>query len=434
MFSRTIVVWCALVLAIAGCAEPHDPAGPGDTEPNLNSTHNILFIIADDMGKDATFGFSEGLIKPSTPRLNGIASQGVRFTNLWVNPTCTPTRASIITGKYGFRTGVTRSGLALPTSETVLQSYISQQSSRPYATAVVGKWHLAQSPTFNPESLGIDYYAGVLSAAPESYFDWELTEDGQSTANSGYITEVLTDLAIDWVAEQDDSWFLWLAYNAPHSPFHVPPADMHSQGSLPEFQAGTDATRHYMAAIEAMDFQIGRLLDSLTPEERSNTTIVFIGDNGSPGQVAQAPYEAGKAKGSLYQGGINTPMFVAGSGVTRLGTDDSLVNGTDLFATLAALAGVAVDEIHDSKSFESLLSAAGPHRETAYSEISEGMQDSWTIRNGQYKLIGHPGREEEMFDLVADPYETEDLLNGVVLDEHLQAKMVLEGYLDGIRR
>ena len=109
---------------------------------------------------------------------------------------------------------------------------------------------------------------------------------------------MLTDLAIDWVRSQEGSWFLWLAYNAPHTPFHVPPAEMHSQGDLPDYAMGMNASPYYMAAIEAMDYQIGRLLDSITTQERDNTTIIFIGDNGTPRRVAQSPYPSDRVKGA----------------------------------------------------------------------------------------------------------------------------------------
>jgi arylsulfatase B len=299
---------------------------------------------------------------------------------------------------------------------------------------VVGKWHLGGSPTFNPESLGMDFYAGLLTGVAGSYYSWQLTEGGSTVTNTGYITEVLTDKAIDWVKSQDGSWFLWLAYNAPHTPFHVPPAEMYSQGDLPEYVRGMDPLPYYMAAIEAMDYQIGRLLDSMTAVERDDTTIIFIGDNGTPGRVAQSPYSPDRVKGTLYQGGINTPMFVSGNRVTRAGTDDSLINGTDLFATIAQLAGVDNTEIHDSRSFLPLLSAEGPHHQTQYSEMNDGTDDLWTIRDRRYKLIVNANGPEEMYDLISDPYEVADLLSGTLDEGQSLAKVELEAQLDSIRR
>ena len=224
-------------------------------------TPNILLIIADDMGKDATPGFSEGSVKPSTPNLDNIKNQGLTFNNLWVSPTCSPTRASIITGKYGYRTGVKWANDELGQSERILQKYINEETNNAYATAIIGKWHLSgESTTINPESFGLDYYAGLIRGGVQDYYQWQLTEDGAGSLQTEYISKVFTDLSIDWVNSQSKPWFLWLAYNAPHTPFHVPPNEMHSQGSLPGYTDAADPTPYYMAAIEAMDFQIGRLL------------------------------------------------------------------------------------------------------------------------------------------------------------------------------
>lgn len=415
-----------------GCADGPAPVEPAGASPATDSQRNILFIIADDLGKDAVTGFSEGSVKPNTPHLDGLTATGLTFSNLWVTPSCAPTRAAAITGRYGFRTGVTKSGKALPSSETVVQAYIEQEVGDAYTTAVVGKWHLSRSLSFNPESLGIDYYAGILEAEVDDYFQWPLTEDGVTTTETGYATEVLTDLAIEWVGRQERPWFLWLAYNAPHAPFHAPPAEMHSQGALPEFRTGMDPTAHYMAAVEALDYQLGRLLVSLTPAERAQTTIIFVGDNGSPRAVAQAPYGATTSKGSLYQGGINTPLVVSGRQVTRTGTDDSIINSTDLFATIAELAGVEVSEIGDSKSFLSLLSSGGTHREFAYSAIEEDGGISWTVRDRRHKLIVRAGGEEEMFDLLADPYEQVDLHDAGLDDSQLQTKATMNAWLVSI--
>jgi len=431
MLSRHSLIPMAIAIAM-GC-HTEDMPGPVDVIPPMAVGENILFVIADDMGKDATNGFPEGFAKATTPNLDDIANRGLTFTNLWVNPSCAPTRASIITGKYGFRTGVAWSGRTLPASEEVLQDYISNQTNHAIATAVIGKWHLSGTSGFNPESLGIDHFAGILGAGVADYYNWQFTEDGVTSTNTGYVTEVLTDRAIEWIEQQDDSWFMWLAYNAPHAPFHEAPSGMHSQGALPEYSNGMDASRHYMAAIEAMDFQIGRLLGSMSPDERSNTTIIFLGDNGTPPRVAQAPYGNATSKGSLYQGGINTPMFVSGNRVGRTGLDDSLINGTDLYATIAALAGVNVTEVHDSRSFLPLLTTAGTHRDVQYSEIDDGSRDVWTLREQRYKLIENADGDEEMYDLLSDPYETNDLLRGTLKSDQTAVRVSLKAQADSIR-
>jgi len=407
-------------------------------EPNVDvNKPNILLIIADDMSKDATSGFSEGVIKPNTPHINSLKNTGISFNNFWVYPTCSPTRASIITGKYGFRTNVNWAGDVLSSSETILQSYINQQTNNAYDTTLVGKWHLSGSGNTisNPETLGIDYYAGLYGGGVQNYEQWQLTEDGAVTTQTQYITEKFTDLAIDRIESQDNPWFLWLAYNAPHTPFHAPPSNMHSQGNLPEYTAGMDALPYYLAAIEAMDFQIGRLLESIPEDERANTIIIFMGDNGTPNQVAQSPYSNSTVKGSIYQGGINTPLFVSGHGVTRSGQeDDNLINSTDLFATIAQIAGSATSEIHDSKSFQSLFTESLNIRDFQYSELNNGANHRWALSNGTYKLFVDANGNQELYNLISDPYENTNLLLETLNTTQQTAVTELENELLEIRQ
>ncbi len=404
----------------------------GDLEMNPTSP-NILLIIADDMGKDATNGFPEGLQKPNTPNIDGIKNSGITFNNCWVNPTCSPTRASIITGKYGYRTGVKWANDDLNPSEKILHQYIKEETNNTYSTATIGKWHLSGN-TINPEIFGMDYYAGIIRGAIQDYYQWQLYENGETSQETVYATEKLTDLSIEWINDQNSPWFLWLAYNAAHTPFHVPPTEMHRQGNLPEFIDGMDEAPYYFAAIEAMDYQIGKLLDSMTEEEKDNTVIFFIGDNGTPNQVAQSPYSFVKAKGSLYQGGINTPLFVSGANVSRRGiTDNNLINSTDLFATIAELAGLNLSEIHDSQSFKSLLTTTNTIRNFQYAEKKVDDDDLWAISNGEYKLIVNANGNEEMYNLNDDPYENNNLLDLILNNTQLQAKLELENELLEIR-
>ena len=208
---------------------------------------------------------------------------------------------------------------------------------------------------------------------------------------------------------------------------------MHSQGDLPEYENGLDALPYYLAAIEALDYQIGRLLSEISDEELENTVILFIGDNGSPNQVAQDPYSNSKAKGSLYQGGINVPMFAYGKGVSRNGEDDNLICGTDFYSTIAELAGVGIQEIHDSKSFKSLLSSEGDHRSFQYSDKGDGIVDEWCISNGEFKLFQSSDGNVELYDLRNDPYENDDLSDSVLDAEQEAAKNILEEELARIR-
>jgi arylsulfatase B len=195
-----------------------------------------------------------------------------------------------------------------------------------------------------------------------------------------------------------------------------------------------DPIPYYMAAIEAMDFQIGKLLEAIPVDEKQNMIIIFIGDNGTPNQVAQRPYSSSRVKNTLYQGGINVPMFISGAAVTRLGKDNHLINSSDLFATIAEIAGTSTNEIHDSKSFKSLFTNnTSGIRAYQYSEINNGTTDVWAISNGEYKLIVDADENEEMYHLATDPYESSDLTNGSLSTIEQNAKLTLEAELTNIR-
>jgi arylsulfatase A-like enzyme len=425
-----------MALSLIACSSDSGGYSDNSVDPIIapESYPNILLIIADDMGRDATFGFSEGSLKPITPHINSIKNSGITFQNFWSYPTCSPTRASIITGKYGYRTGVKWAGDVLPSTERSLQKYIKEETGSRYNSAVIGKWHLSgNNSSLDRSAFGIDYYAGLMGGGLQNYFQWNLTNDQGTNLQSGYSSKIFTDLAMDWVGAQEQPWFLWLAYNAPHTPFHKPPSIMHNQGELTNYSEGMDPMPYYLAAIEAMDFQIGRLINGLTQEERDNTIILFMGDNGTPNEVGQSPYPDNAVKGSLYQGGINVPLFVSGKGVQRTGNDYNLLTSTDLFSTIAQLAGVDSDEIHDSKSFMNLLTADDGQRAFQYSEMESPNASKWAISNGDYKLIVRANGAQELYDLVSDPYESENLIGAALSLEAIDAKTALEAELHVIR-
>ncbi|NRD18428.1 sulfatase-like hydrolase/transferase [Winogradskyella eckloniae] len=395
---------------------------------------NILFIIADDMGKEALAGYNEGTIKPHTPNIDAIRETGLSFNNFWTYPTCSPTRASMITGKYGYRTDVRWANQKLSESEVLLQKYINQNTDSAYATAVVGKWHLSgYDTTINPETFGIDYYAGIFKGSVKDYYNWPLSENGKQTVATEYTTKKFTDLAFNWINKQEKPWFMWLAYNAPHTPFHLPPLEMHSQGNLPPYTKEVDPTPYFMASIEAMDYQIGELLNALSKEDRENTIIIFMGDNGIEPIVTQDPYKKNQVKRSLYQGGINMPLFVSGKGVERKGSDNNLITTTDMFATIAEIAGVDTDRINDSKSFKSLLTEEKSIRKYQYSEMKNEKNDAWTISNGTFKLLVFADGNEEMYNLINDPYEKNNILDSSLNTIEKKSKEELDMELLRIR-
>jgi len=380
-----------------------------------NPPPNILFIIADDLGTDASNQYDSGAETPVTPTLDILANEGLIFDNFWVSPTCSPTRAALLTGKYGFRTDVLFPEESfLEISEEVIQEYIRANASVDYAQAVIGKWHLGGNDADHPLNTGVEYFSGVLRGSVEDYFNWTLSTNGQSTPQTDYNTTVLTNEAIRWVSEQNKPWFLWLAYNAPHSPFHLPPIDLHTQDlSGTEEDIDNNPRDYYFAMIEAMDTEIGRLLDAIPQTQRDNTIIFFIGDNGTPREVAQVPF-INRAKTTLYQGGIRVPMLVSGKGVTRIGErEDALINHTDFYATIAALTGITISQVNDSVSFVDLLSDENTGaRDFLYTDHEPGLDEDpeWAIRNQQYKLINFNDGSQSLYDLLIDEFEQTNLI------------------------
>jgi len=245
----------------------------------------------------------------------------------------------------------------------------------------------------------------------DDYSAWTAIDGDVADRTTEYSTTWMTDKAIDWIrAEADKPWFLWLAYNAPHAPYHLPPEDLHRHRTLSGDRADVRANPrpYFLAMAEALDTELGRLLDSMPTEVRDKTTIMFIGDNGTDARVVGPHSEPAHAKSTVFEGGVRVPLIVSGHGVSRRGDrEDSLVNGTDLFATIAHLGGHPDTTINDGTSFAGAFTDADfVGRTHVYTEFS----GVWAVRDARYKLIQHEIGERLLFDLESDPSETENLL------------------------
>jgi len=430
------ILTCVLLVLIA-CSKS-DISPSQITSPSTRP--NILLIIADDFGLDVSPNYDVGVQKPTMPRLQRLGNEGITFDNFWAFPMCSPTRSSVLTGKYGFRTGVLNASDAsiIGNDEKTIQSYLDEQLGKVYSHSVIGKWHLSNNDPFQPTDMGIDYYAGLLGGGVSSYYQWGLVENGIRSQSSNYITTEITNSAINWIGQQDKPWFCWLAYNAPHKPFHLPPENMHSQGVLQSDEASilSNPTPYYLAMIESMDFEIGRLLDSMPAGELEDTIIIFMGDNGTPAEVIQSPYTSNRSKGSIYQGGISVPLIISGKGVSRIGErDSSLINSVDLFSTIGQIAGVDDSNYEDSISFYSLLAQNSSHdREINYSEVLNlsAAKSGYTIRNHEYKLMVFDDGTERIYNLLDDPFELNNLFDDMD-DGSREAYELLQMEYDFIR-
>ncbi len=402
---------------------------------------NILLVIADDMGLDASPCHPTGGEKPNMPVLEALCAGGLVFDNVYAQPTCSPTRATILTGRYGFRTDVLHpaggrfeGGIKL--DELSVQRFIDDNAPVPYAHAVIGKWHLSDNQNGdadNPGMMGVGFYSGFLSGTLPDYFDFPLTTNGITRQANTYATTLFTDIAIDWLSGQTGPWFLWLAHTAPHTPYHLPPAALHDR-DLDDDPAAirTNPLPYYLAALEALDRELGRLLDSLAPPVRDNTVVVFIGDNGTPPRVAQQPYSRRTVKGTLFPGGINVPMVVAGAGVSRIGEREAaLINTTDLFATIADLAGIGSTPAQDSISFKPLFEASSAGgRSILYSDLQApvpmrmSQNNGWAVSDGRYQFMQLEATGQYLIDKRKDPGGALNLLvNGSTEAEAIATRL-----------
>lgn len=378
---------------------------------------NMLLVLADDMGTDVSPCHAPASNMVRMPVLRSLCKTGMVFDNAHAYPTCSPSRASLITGLYASRTGVgapvSRENGSLSGSFTTVFDHLSDVG---YASGVIGKWHLSadRRNSDHPRELGVPYHYGPFGGGVRDYENWSGFENGTPVRVTEYTTSAFFDKAEDWIGGQNQRWFLWLAMNAPHTPFHAPPPDLHSFGNLdPTPARGTDVRKNYFAALEAVDTELGNLLDALPKETRDNTIVIFAGDNGTPTQVSRRLGLTKAAKGSIYQGGTHVPMMFAGPGISR-GRNSDPVQITDLFETILELAGSPA-QTSDSYSLTAALSGGTVGRPATYiehfskSEARGNPVYGWAINDGQYTLIAPDGETPKLFDAVKDTKQRRDL-------------------------
>jgi len=402
---------------------------------SINAQRNVILIIADDLGSDYCGFYENHLDTCKLPNVRKLLARGVRFSKAWSNPLCSPTRAGILTGRYSFRTGVGNAvggagSAVLDTAEMTIPRMLNIYKPNGIAKANIGKWHLQlPTPTSNyifPNKMGYDRFEGNFNGLLTDYYNWTKVTNGVANNTTTYATTETVNNAVTWINSVPKSkpFFLWLAFNAPHTPYHLPPANLHSYSSLTGTAADITANpkAYFKAMAEAMDKEIGRLFDSLRLNNRYDSTdIVFIGDNGDDANVAQM---AGGAKGSVYQEGVSVPFIISGPSVVNPNrVSDALVNTHDLFATILELFGsknwatkIANNKPVDSKSLWPILkNSATSVRPWAFTEVFKiptVAGDGKAMRNLNYKLIDFDNGTQKFFNLANDPTENIDLLKG----------------------
>lgn len=418
--------------AVVGAAPSSLAAEPsGSATESLTQTPNILFVVVDDIGVDNISAYDEHQDSADTPSIDSLAADGVLFRNTWANPMCSPSRASLYTGRHAFRHGLLHpAGSHLSQSEETIAEILQTAG---YATAMFGKWHLGTNTGHTtPADQGYDYFSGALSGNIDDYFGWTKTTQEvvggvtyeSTTTETSYATSVNVAEAESWISQQSGPWMVTLAFNAGHSPFHVPPSSLQdyglvgSEGDECDDGSGVDAIEDcYRAAVEAMDTELGNLVTWLDTEgELDDTLIVFIGDNGTSGQVIidDGVFSTTHGKTTVYEGGVNVPFIVYGPGVgVQQGVEiGDLVQGLDVFSTMVEVGGgTATASTIDSQSLVDYLegNSVSAARSFLYTELySTGQSvDRWALTNGTAKYLYIEG-SEECYNLNLDPGESNE--------------------------
>ena len=396
---------------------------------------NVILIIADDLGTDYLGFYEDHGDTTAVPNIRKLLNKGVRFTNAWSNPVCSATRAGMLTGRYSFRTGV--GGIVggeggsgtLNINEITIPRLLDIYQPNGIGAANIGKWHLQLSMPVsnlnNPNTMGYDLFAGNFIGQITSYTNWTKVTNGVSSAVTTYATTETANDAITWTAaQQNKPFFLWLAFNAPHAPYHLPPAGLHSYTNLSgtQMDINMNPKPYFKASLQALDHVRGRLFDSLAVHNLlDNTDIIFIGDNGNTIQTAQIANTT-RAKGTIYQYGVHVPFIISGPDVVNPGrASDALVNTTDLFATILELFGytdwpsqIPANKPVDSKSILPVLknqsTVVRPWAFTEIFKITHDSSEGKAIRNMDYKLLHFDDGHVEFYHIAIDPEESVNLL------------------------
>ncbi|MEQ1564385.1 MAG: sulfatase-like hydrolase/transferase [Myxococcota bacterium] len=403
-----------------------------ELEPRI-AGGNVLVFLLDDVGRDRlrSFGGTESLAV--TPMIDALRDQGVVFERAWTMPLCSPARAALVTGRLPHRTGVGTLidkgvDLGLSPDEVSFADALAL-ADPPYDSLWAGKWHLS-SVAAGPDhahQLGFARVYGSMAnldarfqpaeppdpELPLGYFQFEWNQDGALVFESGYATEHLVEDFERELAGLAEPWVSVVAFNAAHEPWHVPPPEWRRSDISAPF---TDSHRvDYM--VESVDLAIERILRQVP----GDTTVVLMADNGTAAELVLAPYEGGllASKGTLTEGGINVPMIVAGPLVRTPGVSTALVEVTDLYDTLLAIAGLNeadVDAVYgatprDSVSLLPYLSdpQLPSLRSTVYAErfdpnVPGG--ERWlylrAARDARFKLVRYEGEGVPTFEALFD--------------------------------
>lgn len=409
--------------------------GAGSAKPN------VLIIVADDLGY-ADVGFNGGKVI-ATPNLDRLAATGVNLTDFRTCPMCSPTRAGLMTGRWPARFGLMRAVIppwsrsGLPTSENTLPELLGTVG---YGErAIMGKWHLGHAQReFLPLANGFTRFYGHYNGAigyvtheRDGEIDWH--DNDRTVRETGYATDLLGHAAARFVREAsaDQPWFLYVPFNAPHSPYEAKEEDLLKYPQL------TGNRRTFAAMVDSMDQAIGRILAAVESRpDAANTLVLFFSDNGGILSVGSSngPYRG--AKLTVYEGGTRvcaTLRWPAG-GLTGGKRFDQRIGYIDVLPTVLAAAGAPAAKNVDGLNFLPALRGTAPLPERPwFTYLHQSADAHASVHLGNWKLVAHgdffpeqPATKLalELYDLAADPAETSDLAaRQPALVERLHARL-----------
>jgi arylsulfatase A-like enzyme len=390
-----------------------------------DSKPSIVLILADDLGYGSLGCFGNTEVR--TPNLDRLAATGVRLTDFHSNgPMCSPTRASLMTGRYQQRCARVadaelspvfraqrqenlkqRWAWGIATNEVTLPALLREAG---YRTALIGKWHLGYDFKFHPLNYGFDEFRGFVGGNVDYHthiagygtkeLDW--WRDQKIENEPGYTTDLLTQYATNFIARnQGRPFFLYIAHAAPHEPW---------QGRDPKSKKSPAET--YKEMIAVLDESVGAVIAALRRHQlETNTRVVFCSDNGPAaplGFAANGPLQ-GK-KGTLFEGGHRVPFIAAWPGVIPGGGSNSEVALTmDLLPTLAKLVGATIPAGHliDGVDLLPVLKGEGKLSERVLHWQHAG---AWAVRRGEWKLAGRGDKATTLVNLEADLGENQNRL------------------------
>ncbi len=389
-----------------------------------NRPPNIVVIVADDMGWN-DIGYNNP--KMITPNLDRLAREGLKFTQHYATPTCTPTRVGLLTGKYPSRFGVTGPDYGrIFYDDTVTLAAALQKKG--YHTAISGKWHMGSPPEYTPLKYGFDssygYFHGQCDPYTHNYKtgvkSWHRNDEYLD--EEGHATDLISEEAVRVIEESDKPFFLYVTYSVPHFPLKEPEkwTDMYKD-------VEEDSRRWYCASITHMDAGIGKIVQALDRKQiRENTLILYTSDNGGQkswhsdtqyqGRYADKPHTVlgdndpyRGWKGQVYEGGIRIPAFINWKGIFEPGTVSAPLHVVDWMPTLCKLADYdPPDNLEwDGVNVWPCLNGNCESIQPCTMYWDTGRMKA--VRHGDWKLVIPAENETELYNLAKDPYEKKDV-------------------------